>query len=230
MDAPVPKRFSWSWSRLKNWRTCPKRHWECDIAKNYKDDGEASLWGKDLHSAMQRCIDKGAALPETMTRFEKWPAMVRGFKELGVDVATECEMAIDDQFKPSSWFDPLTWLRAKIDVRALNRKKGHALAIDWKTGKMKPEYEQLGITAGVIFATYPDVHVVDTMYVWFGHDAETAQRFTRTDMTQFWANLMPEIKQMEEAHRTLTYPPRPGPICMKWCPVTSCPYHGKGNH
>lgn len=228
MEAPAPKRFSWSWSRLKNWRTCPKRHWECDIAKNYRDDGEASIWGKELHGGMQMSIDRGVPLPESMARYAKWPATVRGFKELGGDVATECEMAVDAEFRPSSWFDPTTWLRAKIDVRCLNRAKGHALAIDWKTGKIKPEYEQLGITAGVIFATYPNINVVDTMYVWLGHDAETFEQFRREDMTGFWAKLMPDIRQMEEDHRTLHYPARPGGICVKYCPVTSCPYHGKG--
>ena len=33
---------------------------------------------------------------------------------------------------------------------------------------------------------------------------------------------------MEEAYRTTTYPPKPSGLCSSYCPVTSCPYHGKG--
>jgi len=49
------------------------------------------------------------------------------------------------------------------------------------------------------------------------------------DMMPLWAGLMPEINQLAEAHRTTTYPPKPSGICVRHCPVTSCPYHGKGS-
>ena len=48
-----PKPFAWSYSRLKNFESCPKRHWHLDIQKDIKEEeGEALLWGNVVHKAL----------------------------------------------------------------------------------------------------------------------------------------------------------------------------------
>ena len=37
-----PKSFAWSYSKLKNFETCPKRSWHLDVARDIKEpEGEA---------------------------------------------------------------------------------------------------------------------------------------------------------------------------------------------
>jgi hypothetical protein len=217
------RKFSWSWSKLKNFRTCPKRHYEIDIAKRVKEDeSEALRWGHAFHEAMAKRIEKNAPLPTTLRRYDKWPAKLA--KKV---VSVELKLAMDEQFQPTAWFDNHTWFRGVVDVLGLVPPK--ALAIDWKTGgKIEPEFEQLGLTSQLIFAHHPEVDTVDTAYQWTAHDTETIKTYKREDMVGLWSRLLPEVRRMEEAARTLTYPPKPSGLCIRYCPVTSCPYHGKG--
>jgi len=53
--------------------------------------------------------------------------------------------------------------------------------------------------------------------------------YKRDGMLPLWNDLNPELAAMLEAWRTTTYPPKPSGLCMRYCPVTSCPYHGKGS-
>jgi hypothetical protein len=48
-------------------------------------------------------------------------------------------------------------------------------------------------------------------------------------MVPLWNRLLPEVKKMEQAYVTLDYPPKPNGLCRNYCPVKSCPHHGKGN-
>lgn len=224
------KKFAWSWSRLKNNRVCPKKHYHVDIAKEFPEpDNEVLIWGNQVHKAMSEYIDKGTPLPLIMEHYEPWPASMVTLRSQGWTVKTELKLAMSEAHKPTGYFDGLTWFRGVCDVLAIESKAGAALAIDWKTGQIKPDAEQLALNAALVFSHYPETHVVDTVYVWLGNDDKTTKRFTRADMLPLWAGLMPEIRQLEEAHRTTTYPPKPSGICLNHCPVTSCPYFGKGN-
>ena len=61
---------------------------------------------------------------------------------------------------------------------------------DWKTGgTIKPEYEQLALSAQLVFAHYPDVDQVATAYIWLGHDDETEEIYKRDGMLPLWNGL-----------------------------------------
>ena len=74
---PKAKPFTWSYSRLKNFEACPKRHYEIDIAKAFKDeDGTALVWGNEVHNALAARVSKGVPLPKGMEHFEHWAEKV----------------------------------------------------------------------------------------------------------------------------------------------------------
>ena len=226
------KAFSWSWSRLKNYRACPKRHWEVDIRKNFKEvESDALKWGNQFHDLMAKRVAEGTALPASASPHDKWPRIMHELRDLGVEVSVELEYAMDANFQPCGWRDWNTaWFRAKVDALAVDGDARYAVAFDWKTGaKIEPEYEQLELTAQMLFVHHPKLQVVHTAYYWSQHTTETMSAGRYDDMIKTWAKLMPEIKAMEEAHRTTTYPPKPSGLCVRYCPVTSCPYHGRGS-
>lgn len=223
------KKFTWSWSKLKNFRSCPKKHYHVDIAKEFADDSEALTWGNTVHESMAARIAKGTPLPAIMSHYEDWPARIVALKDRGMKVLVENKLAMSEKFSPTSYFDNTTWFRCVVDVLAIDEPVGIALAFDWKTGQVKPDYEQLALSSQVIFSHYPGVQLVSSTYVWLGNDDETSKTYERGSLTPVWNELWPEIRAMEEAHRTLTYPPKPSGLCLKWCPVTSCPHYGKGS-
>lgn len=229
----MAKPFAWSWSKLKNYRSCPKRHYEIDIAKTYKEDEKspALLWGDEFHKAMADFIGKGKPLPATMERHSGWPDNIIKMKNGGLEVKVEQKLAMDNQFRATSFFDNATWFRSVADVLILIPQRHCAITIDWKTGgKVEPEFEQLALSSQTVFANYKDINYVIAIYVWAGHDRHTVKLYSRDDMVPVWSAIMPEVKQMEEAFRTLTYPPKPSGLCKRHCVVISCPHHGKGSY
>jgi hypothetical protein len=229
------KPFSWSWSKLKNYRSCPKRHYEIDLAKSVVEpESEPLKWGHDVHQAMANRIAKGTELPPTMQHYHEWPDRMLAVKKMGARMLVENKLAMSADFKPTSFFDASTWFRGVVDVLTFGVTR--AGSIDWKTGgNVNPEYEQLGLSAQLIFAHYPEIEEVDSVYVWLGHTHDdgsaitTRKTYARDAMVPLWNGLMPEIAQMTEAYRTTTYPPKPSGLCKRHCPVESCPYHGKGS-
>jgi len=65
-----PKPFAWSYSKLKNFEVCPKRHYNVDVIKSFKEEeGEALVWGNMVHKALaDRCVvGKGVAAGQLET-------------------------------------------------------------------------------------------------------------------------------------------------------------------
>jgi uncharacterized protein Usg len=227
------KPFSWSWSKLKNYRTCPKRHYEIDIAKSFKEaESEQLKWGNLVHDSMAKFIEKHIPLPPTVKRYSGWPTNVSELAKVGIVTKVENKLAMDKAFSPTDFFAADSWFRGVIDVlMLLPEEHRSAITIDWKTGgKVNPEFEQLGLSAQLIFAHYPEIDHVLTIYVWLGHDTHTVKIYSRGEMLEFWNDLWPTVLDMDHAWRTTTYPAKPSGLCKNYCPVTSCPYHGKGSH
>jgi len=233
---PKPKPFSWSYSKLKNYETCPKRHYNVDIIRSFKEDeGEALQWGNAVHKALANRIKGQVPLPTPMKGFEKWAERVTspGKSPPAPTILVEQQLAIDENFAPTSWFandakragqnEP--WFRGIADV--LKIKGSAALAIDWKTGKIIDDAPQLALLAACIFAHHPEIQKVRSEFIWLKEDASTREDFERTSMPAIWAGLWPRIEQLRRAHETLDYPPKPGFLCRRYCPVTSCVHHGE---
>ena len=219
---PKPKPFAWSYSKLKNFESCPKRHWHIDIQKDVKEEeGEALLFGNELHKAMAKRVEAGLPLPKAFVEYEPWAAKAA---TPGGKLLVEQKFAIRADFGPTEFFAKDAWFRGVADV--LRVQGPVALVIDWKTGKVKDDSVQLALTAQCVFSHYPDVKAVRTEFVWLAEEATTRADFRRGDMPEFWASIWPRVSALEQAHKLSEYPPRPNGLCRRYCPVSSCPHHG----
>ena len=222
----MAKPFTWSYSRLKNFETCPKRHFEIDIAKTVQEEESEHLqWGGIVHkAAAERLGPKKTPVHNGMGDLESWCQRIEA---RGGKILVEQRLAITKDFGPCGYFDRDVWFRTVVD--ALLLAPPVALAVDWKTGKILEDSVQLALAAQCVFAHHPDVKAVRSEFVWLkeGPDVSSREDFNRDHMQNLWANLWSRIEALETAHNTLTYPPKPGRLCQKWCPVISCPNHGK---
>lgn len=219
------KPFAWSFSRLKNYETCPRRHLEVDILKNFKEEGsEALMWGEQVHKAAELCLSKNEDLPVGMPTLQYW---IDYIKSVAYDkLLVEQKLAITRDFLPCGYFDKTCWFRTKADVLGIMGPV--AIAIDWKTGKLQEDSQQLALMAAAAFANFPKLQKIRTEFIWLkeGRDVSTREDFNRSDMVQMWKNIWPRIETLENAYNTNNYPPKPGPLCRKWCPVKSCEFNG----
>jgi len=221
---PTAKAWSWSYSKLKNWRTCPRRYHDIDVAKIYGEEkSEALDYGNRVHKAFEQRIKAGVPFTAEFAEFED--AALKLLQVPG-KVMVEQQLAIKQDFSACTWFDKQTWFRSIADFLAVNGPV--ALAIDYKTGKILEDSEQLALMAECVFSHYPDVLAVRTEFWWLKDDAATKQVFYRKDRAATWQGIMPEVNQLKAAHETNTFPPKPNGLCKKYCIVTGCPYWGKG--
>jgi len=222
-----PKPFSWSYSKLKNYDSCPKRHFHVDLAKDFKeDDSEALMYGNAVHDMLAKYISKGTPIPAMHAPdLQKWGDYAITFLHRGMKLLVEQKLAIAADFTPSEFFGPRAWYRGVADVVAV--KGPIAIVLDWKTGKILDDSQQLALTAACIFAHYPSVFRVRTEFVWLKDQCTSGADFNRDDMPAMWAGIWPRITELKQAHDTASYPPKPGFLCRKYCPVTTCSHHGQ---
>lgn len=226
------KKFSWSYSKLKNFEACAKRHYHVDIARDFKEEESDELaYGNQLHDAMHaRLGPKKTPLPQVFNKHEKW---ARRAETTPGALLTEQKFCVRDDFSPTDWKDwNGGWYRGIGDLVKLNNRV--AIAIDWKTGKILEDSVQLKLMAQCVFSHHPEINVIRTLFAWLKYDdprepdkfTETQLDVRREDMPAFWSEMMPRVKALEAAYHYQNFPPTPGRLCRKWCPVTACPHHG----
>jgi RecB family exonuclease len=219
----IQKAFSWSYSKLKNYRTCPKRYYLIDILKKYKEDftGEALAWGDQVHKAFEKAVKDGTKFPKGMEQFEEAAARLRAVKG---KIMVEQKLAIKKDLTPCDWFDKEAWFRGIADYLAVNGKV--ALAIDYKTGKILEDSEQLALLAECVFSHYPEVEAVRAEFWWLKDDAATPAVFYRNKRQETWRRVLPEVMILEKAHVETNFPATQSGLCRKHCIVTECPHNG----
>lgn len=222
--------FTWSFSKLDGFETCPKKYYEYSVAKSIKETDTSNIdWGNQVHDAMKKAIMGQEDLPNVMRSYQVWVDRVKfGPGELTV----EQKYALDTILSPCPYFAPVVWFRGIADVVRIYETVG--LAIDWKTGKPKKNSIQLGLMALCLFQHYAQLQVVRTEFVWLredpnSNDATTQVIFKRSEMQEFVSKLLPRVKKLEYAHKSTIFPPTPNGLCIKYCDVVSCKFHGKGN-
>lgn len=217
-----PKPFSWSWSKIKNYRTCPKRYFHVDVEKTAKEEeSEILTWGNAVHDALHKYVAKNQPLPKGMEQFQ---TVVDKVKNAKGTVLVEQKFALTKDFEPCTFFDKAAWFRGIADALVVNGKV--ALAIDYKLGKIVEDSQQLALLAACVFAHHPEVEMVRTEYWWLKDEATSRAHFEKKNLPEIWGNIMPEVKLLQQAHETMTFPPKPGGLCRRYCPVRQCPHNG----
>lgn len=232
------RTFSWSFSRLKNYETCPRRYEQVDLLKNIPEGegrSEALERGDEIHEAMHYRVQGSTPLPAHLIYMERWAEKLTRVLHPYQIIQCELKLSTDKYGKPTGYFDKTTWLRGKIDyLRTIPSSKvrdedlGHV--VDYKTGKPPKVWDgtQLAINAYLIFQHYKQVRSVRVDYLWTEYNDTTHEDYTRDQMPELMGQILPRVTAMERAHATGTFEPKPCGLCKDYCPVTACEYYGKG--
>lgn len=218
-----PAAFAWSYSKIKGYESCPKRYFHTTIKKDVKEEESEHLtYGNAVHEALANAISGKADLPKPYAHLQDWVDKVTAGS---ASILVEQQLAITRELNPTEWFGKNAWFRGIADVIKISGPV--AVVLDWKTGKIQEDGVQLALMAQCVFAHHPDIQKIRTEFVWLKEDATTRADFTRADMVGVWAGLLPRVKLLEEAYTSSNFPPKPGNLCRRWCPVSSCPHHGE---
>jgi len=223
----VIKPIAWSHTALSQFKTCPRQYHEMRVLKNFKDEkGESAIWGDRVHKAFEAALKNGVPfLPQGM---ELWEPLMEQFLALKGTLHVENQLAITQGFQPCEWFAEDAWCRGIIDALWIDGTM--AKAVDWKTGKRKPNSDQLALFALLTFHHHPEVQTVRTMFVWLKTLETDKDEFTREDIPALWNRFIPDLHRLKQAHDLDTWPARTSGLCAKWCSVLTCAYNGKRSY
>jgi RecB family exonuclease len=216
----MAKPFAWSFSALGRYETCPKQYYHINVKKDVKDeygDSEAGAEGNAIHQALFKRVTKGDPLPLAFRQFESTAAR---FAAAAGDKSGELKLALDREFRPTDFFASDVYIRAIIDLLIV--RGSHAIVIDWKTGKVKPDFTQLALSAAVLSQYAPEIETFDIAFVWLKHKNVSQERYTKHDFKKIWADLIPRATRVEMAIKTSDFPLKPSGLCG-YCPVRQCP-------
>lgn len=215
---------AWSFSSLTSYETCPHRYYRERVVKDVKDkESEAMRWGNEVHEALENRVKNGIALPKSMQQWE--PLVARLLSRNGRSIA-EQQLCLNEQMIATDWFGKDAWCRGIVDYTLLDGEK--AIALDWKTGKVKNDHDQLTLFAALILHHYPEVNEVHTGYVWLAHGNKiTTKIFLRSDLPDIWAEWLPRVRRLDIAFEEDKWEKKPSGLCRAWCPVLDCEFNGK---
>ena len=171
---------AWSYSRLSDWRKCPRMAYYKHVLKMKEPGNKHTLRGIEVHKQAQDFVEgKLPSVPAACSRF------TAGLKKLRKDKAVcETEWAFGPDWSEQTWFAKLyRLLRVKTDVCAVYRKGAELHVVDHKTGRVNPDHEeQLSLYATAAMVKYPSAKKVLTE-LWY-HDSgeKVSQEFTREDL------------------------------------------------
>jgi hypothetical protein len=229
---------AWSYSSLSSYETCPRRHYETRVAKTVKEpEGLPLVLGNAAHKVLELAVSKGTPIPPTIQVTTSggetgylstagWDDIILRVLARGGEPHVERQIALDEKLCETEWFSREAWVRGIIDLALLRGKT--ALLLDYKTGKRKPDSDQLRLFAALAMHVWPQVEKVITGFLWLKSGQIDKEVYTRGDISAIWTGFLPRVKRLEAAYEGEKWEPKPSGLCKNYCPVSHCEFHGGG--
>ena len=217
----------WSHSSLKDYEGCPRRYHEVKVLKNYPfRDTDATLYGKEFHSAAEFYIKDDTPLPP---QFEFIKDTLDALKSKPGRKLCEHQMGITQSLQPCGFNAPEVWARGIADLLIINDDNLTARVVDYKTGNNKyPDREQLKLMALMVFTHFPHIRKVTGALLFVVKNDLVKASYLREESEEHWWDYRERVARIEQAHESGVWNPKPTPLCG-WCVVKTCEHNTKRN-
>jgi hypothetical protein len=217
----------WSFSGIKSFEQCPKKFYHLKVVKDYKEDQntDALLYGKEFHKAAELYIKDGVPLPP---QFNYAKGALDNLNQLPGEKLCEYEMGLTENLDPCGFKDDNVWWRGIADLIILDREKGEARVLDYKTGKSAKYADtgQLELMALAIFKHFPEVRKIKAGLLFVIAKQFVKDSYNIDAAPTLWQKWLRDYDRMKYAYQTNVWNPRPSGLCKKHCVVVECPHNG----
>ena len=219
--------MKWSYSSIKLFEQCPRKYYHLKIAKDVVEpETEALLYGSRFHEAAEKYIRDGEPLPPYFT-FAK--QTLDSLKQIPGERLCEHEMGITKDLQPCAFDAPDVWYRGIADLLIIDREKGEARVIDYKTGKSSKyaDPEQLELMSLCVFKHFPEIKKVKGGLLFVIANALVKSKYDVEQQDVLWTKWSDRNKRLAFALDTGTWNPKPSGLCRKHCAVLTCSHNGR---
>jgi hypothetical protein len=221
------KSLVWSFSSLKLYEQCPKKYYHLRIAKDtVEPTTEAQLYGTVAHEAAEKYVRDGTPLPEGFLYMKDSLDVLR---RIPGEKLCEYKLGLTEDMQPCGFTDANVYFRGIADLIILDRDRGRAFIVDYKTGKSTryADTGQLELMALAVFKHFPEVE-----YVRAGLLFTIARDFIRThykkeELSELPVKFSDTLVRMKSSISDGVFNPRPSGLCRAHCAVTECPHNGR---
>ena len=219
------KPVTWSHSALKDFEGCARRYHEVKVLSKYPfRDTVHTLYGKDVHKAIEDYGKLGTPLPEQFAQFK--PTVDALLAKPGRKLF-EHEMGVTKDLKPCNFNDPNRWVRGIADMLIINDDNLTARVVDWKTGNDKyPDKDQLVLMSLMVFTHFPHIRSVSSALFFIVKGTMVKHRMSLDDAPQAWWDYRERVAKLEACYANDVWNPTSSPLCG-WCPVKDCSFNPK---
>jgi hypothetical protein len=216
----------WSFSGIKAFDQCPKKYYHLKVVKDYKEQvTDALTYGSEFHKAAELYIKEGTPLPP---QFSYSKGALDNLNQLPGEKLCEYEMGLTEDLEPCGFKAENVWWRGIADLIILDREKGEARVLDYKTGKSAKYADtgQLELMALAIFKHFPEVRKVKAGLLFVIAKQFIKDSYTVDSAPTLWQKWLRDYDRLRFAYQTNVWNPRPSGLCKKHCVVTECPHNG----
>jgi CRISPR/Cas system-associated exonuclease Cas4 (RecB family) len=217
--------MAWSYSSLTAYETCPRRYELTRVTREVVEpQTDATIHGNEVHKALELYVKNEAGMP---VKYKQYVPIVDAIKHSEGRKLVEHKWAVNTRLQPVDFASKDAWARGVFDVAILRPNSG--VVLDYKTGKPKPDSDQLKLFAAAAFAHWPFVENVKTGYLWLAYNQLEQSDFQRSDAPTIWQEFLARVTRLEKSLTSGAFPARPSGLCAKWCPVkqSQCEYSGR---
>ena len=205
--------MSFSHTALKDFGNCPLSFYHKRILKDVAFiQGAEAKYGEEVHKHFENRIKLGTPLPLSLEAFNPILAHFDGKRH-----EVELQMAINDKLEPTEWYAKDAWIRGIADVMVWLDDTTVWIG-DWKTGKRRPDFDQLELFSLLVWQHYPEIQTCKTSFVWTKDKKIDTETFTRANANKMWENVMSRIRRVYKAQESNNWPAKPSGLCG-WCDV-----------
>jgi hypothetical protein len=215
-----------SWSSLGQYRNCPWQFYLTRVAKTVTERQSPQMAeGNERHRVLEVGVRDGLPPPP---KYAKDQPVINMMRAASGTKLIEWQFGLNRNWQITKFFGDDVWIRGKIDIGILGNET--AAIFDYKTGKRKPDTEQLQMFALPVYAAYPYLKRVDTAYLWL------EEPVNKIDKETFVPEQLPEIRekfaywiaQVDDSVKRGVWPKQTSGLCREYCPVgrANCEYCG----
>lgn len=163
-----------------------------------------------------------------------WQRWITEFND-GGPTLIEQKYAFTENGEPCEFFDRQKKPWCRIVVDALKLRGDLATMWDWKTGRIKPNKDQLLLYSVALFINFPQIHRIRGALIFLREDTGPhiprndclyEVQITRPDARVFWKQYIRRVRSLEHALRTNEFQANPSGLCRRHCAVVSCEHNG----
>lgn len=235
LNAP-PKPFSWSFSAVDNFHTCGFKYYHQNVLKDVSDSTVYRTEGQEVHKLMEHRLLHAKELPKHRAHWGRWvDELLADCDRTEWILRGEQKLAFTEDFEPCEYFDKVKKVWCRVVIDAMKVRGDLAIVRDWKTGRMKPDLDQILLYATAIFIHWPEVKRVQGGLVFLKEDVGPhiprndciyEVEITRPDLQPFWHRYIYKVNALRIAHQTGNWPAIPSGLCRNHCNVVSCTHNG----